>query len=129
MAMNTSSRRSNRGKIKTNILLSDISFVTTCLDLNLPITLCCDRCHSIKESQCGLLKKSSHQHKRFRDTSERRRCQQPWESRNGEQCKTIATNRKFVRVRNYLKIDCDVEIKTCLIYDNSKKKINHQTIH
>ena len=54
--MKISSRRSNRGKIKTNISLSDISFVTTCIDLDLPITLSCDRCRSIKESQSGLLK-------------------------------------------------------------------------
>ena len=109
-----SSRRSNRGKIKTNILLSDISFVTTCIDLDLPITLCCDRCCSIKESQSGLLKKSSHQPKRFRDTSERRRCQQPWASINGQGSKTLATTRKFVRVRNYLNIDCDVKIRNVL---------------
>ena len=120
--MKTSSRRSNRGKIKTNILLSDISFVTTCIDLDLPITLSCDRCRSIKESQSGLLKKSSHQPKRFRDISERRRCQQPWASINGHGSKTLATTREFVRVRNYLSIDCDVEIEMCNTYNKSKKK-------
>ena len=67
MVIETSSRRSNRGKRKINILLSDITYATTCIDLNLPFTLCCDRCRSIEETKRRLLKKSSIQTKRFRE--------------------------------------------------------------
>ena len=121
MVIKTSSKRSNRGKRKINILLSDINYATTYIGLDLPLTLCCDKCRLIKEAKRRFLKKSSHEIKRHHDASDCRRCQQPWKSINGEQCRTIATNHKFVRVRNYLKIDCDVEIKTCYIYDNSTK--------
>ena len=122
MASNSSSRRSNRGKLKSSILLSDISYSSNCVELDLPLTLCCDRCQAIKEAECGLLKKSSHSSKRFCETSERRRYQQPWASINGECNKTLATSRKFVRARNYLNIDCNVEIKTGYDYDNATKK-------
>jgi len=88
----TTSRRS-RSRTKTDILLSDIKYSSTCIELDLPFALCCDPCQNIKEAEVGLIKKSSHPSKRFRETSERRRCKQPWASENGESNKHISTNR------------------------------------
>ena len=102
MEINTAARRKTRNT-RMNILLSDIKLSSKCSDFQLPHDLCCDSCKSIIESESGQLKKSSHSPKRFRDYSKRRQCGQPWTSVNGESCKTVATNRKFVRVRNYMK--------------------------
>ena len=68
----TTSRRSSRTKI--NILLSDIKYSPTCIELGLSFALCCDPCQNIKEAEAGLINKSSHPSKRFRETSERRQC-------------------------------------------------------
>ena len=122
MATKTSTRRSNRGKIKQNILLSDIRYSSTCVELNLPVALCCDRCRAIKEAKCGLLKKSSHSTKRFCNTTEQCHCKQPWVSENGDPSKTKARNLMFVRVRNYMNIDCAVEIKTSYAYEKPDKR-------
>ena len=125
MEINTAARRQTRNT-RINILVSDIKYSSKCSDFQLPHDLCCDSCKSIIESESGQLKKSSHSPKRFRDYSKRRQCGQPWASVNGESCKTVATNRKFVRVRNYMKIDCDVLIKYCYIYDKSTKRTKPQ---
>ena len=53
--------------------------------------------------------------------SERRRCQQPWSSEHNKAYKPTTTIQKFVRVRNYLKVDCDIEINNSYLYDASKK--------
>ena len=106
-------------------MVTDIKYNSRCVDLDLPFSLCCDSCRSTLEAKSGILKKSSHKAKRFRDTSERRRCQQPWSSEHNKSFKPTATLQKFVRVREYLKIDCDVEIKK-LYVNESRKKIKPQ---
>ena len=68
-------------------------YLLVALHLNRYITvrglmICCNNYRLVKEAEYGLLKKCSHTSKRFRDTSERLRCQQPWASVNGELSKT-----------------------------------------
>ena len=72
MKNSNSSRQCRDRKTKTNILLSDIKYISTCIELDLPFTLCCYTCQKNKEVELGLCKKSSHPSKRFRETSERR---------------------------------------------------------
>ena len=120
MPKRISPRRSNRN-VKCDILLTNIKYNSRCIDLNLPFSLCCDSCRSILEAESGILKKSSHKKKRYRDLSERRRCQQPWSSEHNKAYKPTTTIQKFVRVRNYLKVDCDIEISNSYINDASKK--------
>ena len=120
MAKRVSTRLSSRNS-KCNILLSDIKYNSTCITLDLPFSLCCDSCSSTLEAQRGLLKKSSHKLKRFRDLSERRRCQQPWSSEHNNPYKPTTTIQKFVRVRNYLKIDSEIEITNSYFNDTRKK--------
>ena len=114
-------KRASSQNSKYNILVSDIKYNSRCIDLDLPFSLSCDSCRSILEVKCGMLKKSSHKFKRFRDLSERRRFQQPWYSAHNKPYKPTTTLQKFIRVRNYLKIHCDVEVETSYISDSSKK--------
>ena len=100
----------------------DIEYSNTCIELWLPMTLWCDGCKAIKEDKYGFLKKSSHKSEWFRETSERRCCQQPWTSEHGKSTKHIATNRMFARIRYYMNIDCDIEIKSIYAYDNTNKR-------
>ena len=102
-----SSSRHSRRKSKPSILVSDVKYNSTCVSLDLPLSLCCDEsCRPYLESQSGLLKKSSHGSKRFRDLSDCRRCKQPWASVHNNAYKTTSTIRIYVRVRNYMNIDC-----------------------
>ena len=118
-----SSSRHSRRKSKPSILVSDVKYNSTCLSLDLPLSLCCDvSCHPYLESQSGLLKKSSHGSKRFRDLSDRRRCKQPWASVHNNAYKTTSTLRNYVRVRNYMQIDCDVSLDDFYCYSTSTKK-------
>ena len=118
-----SSSRHSRRKSKPSILVSDVKYNSTCLSLDLPLSLCCDvSCHPYLESQSGLLKKSSHGSKRFRDLSDRRRCKQPWASVHNNAYKTTSTLRNYVRVRNYMQIDCDVTLDNFYSYSTSTKK-------
>ena len=120
MAKRTSSRLSSQNS-KCNILVSEIKYNSRCIDLDLPFSLCCDSCRSILEVKSGILKKSSHKSKRFRDLSGHRRCQQPWYSVHNKPYKPTTTLQKFIRVRNYLKIDCDIEIEDSFIDDSREK--------
>ena len=122
MTTESSSRHSRRIN-KRSILVSDVKYNSTCLSLDLPLSLCCDEsCRPYLESQSGLLKKSSHGSKRFRDLSDRRRCKQPWASVHNDAYKTTSTIRNYVRVRNYMQIDCDVSIDNFYFYESSTKK-------
>ena len=112
MEINISSNRSTRSKTRTkqtDILLTDIKSTSRCLDLSLPRDLCCDNCKYKLDTDSGMTKKGSHTLKRFRDTSERRRCIQPWATIHGEAGATSATARKFIQTRNYLNIQRDVQ--------------------
>ena len=119
------SRRSNRNK-KKNILLTDIKSTSICTALDLPMELCCDQCKSVREAECGLLKKMYCPQKRFRDLSDRRRCQQPRISKHRSTKSTASTQRKFIQVRNYLKIECDTEIENYYVNDSRKKIKPHE---
>ena len=121
--------KSKRSQPKRDINLTDITYTSTCIDLNLPSTLQCSTC-SLKSDP--LKKKSSHKEKRFRNTSERRRCRQPWASVHGLPTATTSTNILFCRVRQYLKIDNNVTIKQLCVYSNKKRKcseISNETEH
>ena len=107
------------------MLVSDIKYNSRCIDLDLPFLLSCDSCRSILEVKSGMLKKSSHKSKRFRDLSERRRCQQPWSSAHNKPHKPTTTLQNLIRVRNYLKIDFNVELET-FYSSNSRKILNHK---
>ena len=103
---------------KKDILLSDIQYNSTCITLELPHSICCDNCKNDVESACGMMKKSSKKKKRYRDLSDRRRCKQPWDSCHGSSNVTIATNKRYNVVREYLKINSDVTIS----YHNLRKQ-------
>ena len=126
MPKRISPRRRNRNA-KCNIFLTDIKYNSRCIDLDLPFSLCCDSCCSILEAESGLLKKSSHKSKRYRDLSERRRCQQPWSSEHNKPYKPTTTIQKFIRVRNYLKVHSDIEINNSYINDLTKKSKQQDT--
>ena len=126
-------RRSEKGKRKT-LEASDIKSFDTCIDIDLPRDLCCDKCQVTIDQINNLTKKPSVKKKRFRDYAEDsvNRCKQPWASRNGNDKKTIGTIRNFQRARNYLKIDTTVwidgiENKSVLVdhycYSQETKKI------
>ena len=124
---NKSSSRHSRRKSKPIFLVSDVKYNSTCLSLDLPLSLCCDvSCHPYLESQSGLLKKSSHGSKRFRDLSDRRRCKQPWASVHNNAYKTTSTLRNYVRVRNYMQIDCDVSLDDFYCYSTSTKSLKYK---
>ena len=77
-------RRSEKGKRKT-LEASDIKSFDTCIDIDLPRDLCCDKCQVTIDQINNLTKKPSVKKKRFRDYAEDsvNRCKQPWASRNG----------------------------------------------
>ena len=114
------STRSSRGNKKVDILLTDINSYSTCIDLSLIRSLCCDNCLGIFDASRGLMKKSSHSKKRFRDQSQRRRCYQPWASIHSRDTATSSTYKKYVRTRNYFNIKLDVAIDS-LFYDEAYK--------
>ena len=125
MAKRTSSRRSYRNA-KCNILVSDIKYNSTCIDLDLTVSLYCSSCRPTMNSKSGMSKKSSHKPKRFRDLSEPRRYQQPRSSIHNKSFKPTTIIQKFVRVRNYLKIDYNIEIINSCVNADSRKKLNRK---
>jgi len=129
--MATRKSRRRQGAIK--IALSDIKSTSTCITLGLNVrALCCDNCVRQLEAGVGMSKKSSVPTKRFRDYEEsgRRRCQQPWASKNSRSACHNATIRKFITIRKYLNIDTkvdiggndiDVELNDCYCYNKRVK--------
>ena len=65
---------SNSRRTKTNMLLSNIKYSSACIELDLPLSLCCGTCQYINEAKVGLFKKSYHPLKRFREISEQCQC-------------------------------------------------------
>lgn len=57
------STRSSRGNKKVDILLTDINSYSTCIDLSLIRSLCCDNCLGIFYSSHELIKKAHIQKK------------------------------------------------------------------
>ena len=115
--------RPTRSRQKKDILLTDIKYNSTCLTLDIPFSLCCDICKPIKEAANGLLKNSSktRMKKRYRDTTERWRCQQPWASCNLSDTSTIGKVNHCKKVRDFLKIETDITIKNYSV-DHSRSK-------
>ena len=114
--------RSSQKNKSVNIVLTDIKYSSTCLDLQLPRDLCCHLCLPQFDARLGLGKKSSVGKKRFRQyKSERWRCIQPWASKHSEKHATEGTLRNFYRVRKYLSINSNVFIHYHCAYKDGNK--------
>ena len=81
-----STRKKSRRAKPINILISDIRYTTFCVNLDLPLDLCCDYCKKRKDPLSTNRNSST---KRFRNKDEKRRCEQIWLSKFSENtCKT-----------------------------------------
>ena len=68
----------------------------------------CDICKPKIEAVCSMSKKSCRAPKRFRDISDRWKCQQLWLSKHAEDKQNKATVQRHFCVRNYLNIAQEV---------------------
>ena len=116
------STRSNRNSHPKKTL-ADIKSYSTCLTLELPPSLCCDRC--LSKADPLINKRQSN--KRFRNLSERRRCLQLWESKHNKESRTTATLLMHNKIRSYLKIGKDVIIDYTCVYENNKNNYPKKT--
>ena len=93
--------------------------------------MCCDNCEYKHPSNAMLIKNVLIQK---RDSGKHQiDCYQPWTFTNSATIATLATNCKFIRVRNYLKIKTDVVIDNDYNYDKREicsryKKARRQTL-
>ena len=58
-------KRRTRTAVRKNILLSDITYDSTYIILDLPHTLCCDNCKNEIESSCFFIEKEFGKEKGF----------------------------------------------------------------
>ena len=122
--MTTRQRKCRRTKKGIDINLSDIKYDSTCMSLNIPLVMSCDICKPKIEAMCGMSKKSSREPKRFRDLSDRWKCQQLWLSRHAEDKRSKTTVQKHFRVRNYLNIAQEVVLDCESLAESKHNSIN-----
>ena len=118
-SMTRSSRRKQEG---IHIDLSEIKYDSTCISLNVPVTMSCDICRPKLEANNGLQKKSSAKPKRFRDYSSRRKCRQLWLSKYGEKHRHSSTIHLHIRIRNYFNIKQNIVIDYTDYFCSPQKK-------
>ena len=110
---------SSQGRGKEIIQLTNITYNSTCIDLDLLFLLQCDVCSQKSDIHT---KNLSALHKQFCDTAFCNCCKQPCASVNGPSTKNKATNKKLCRVQEYLKIETDLEIQHFCAYTVLTKK-------
>ena len=118
------STRSSAGRSKKHIDLTSIKSTSTCLDLEFPRDMCCNKCQVKQDTKFGLAKRSSVGAKRFHDYAHesQRCCKQPWAFIHGSNHCDVATNRKFARVQAYLGVKYNVNICCYNYYDEGNKR-------
>ena len=120
----TSASRSRDCHVQTKrnipILLSAIKHDSTCISLGLPFSLACSNCGPTLDP---LSMNRKVRQKKERHKSERRRCQQYWDTSwtQGKDA-TEGNTLKYRLTRSYLQIDSDVIIDYYEAYKNRKRK-------
>lgn len=120
----TSASRSRHCHVQTKrkipILLSAIKHDSTCISLGLPFSLACSNCGPTLDP---LSMNRKVRQKKERHKSERRRCQQYWDTSwtQGKDA-TEGNTLKYRLTRSYLQIDSDVIIDYYEFYKNRKRK-------
>ena len=101
------SKKTTRGAAVKNILLSDIRYSSTCISLDIPLSLADEIC----KPKMDPLSHTRAPRKNPKELDERNKCKQYWLSTWGEENRTKTKVLLHTRVRNYLKIAQDVKIE------------------